>query len=234
MPVFYSPTSQNLRMGQASRGGSVFSNNKTEDFNSDHNLEQEDTTVNELVSHLPLQMLLYFNVVYFPCWGASAVIMLDLKFYYLPGYYQGLLVTGIVLLTLCEITRLYLGYIGNLKETVPELAGFWLISFLFQFPILLFLLTDQDIVILPLERAVHSIYLVFILLELLAGFFALRAMTRKLSLQFHLRQFGEAENRQHHNHHHLQPVGLTPAFGVPCYARTVLPMPTHTNNVHCH
>jgi transmembrane protein 17 len=57
---------------------------------------------------------------------------------------------------------------------VPELAGFWLISFLFQLPILLFFLTDEDIIILPLERAVHSIYLLFILSELLASFFALR------------------------------------------------------------
>ncbi|XP_019908017.1 transmembrane protein 17A isoform X2 [Esox lucius] len=173
MPVFYSPIPMNLRMGLASLGGSVFSNNKTGDFNTDHNKEQDDKTVNELVSHLPLQMLLYFNVIYFPCWWASAVIMLDLKFYSLPVYYQALLVTGIVLLSVCEITRLYLGYIGNLKEKVPELAGFWLVSFLFQFPILLFFLTDEDIIILPLERAVYSIYLLFIILELLAAFFAL-------------------------------------------------------------
>lgn len=35
--------------------------------------------VNELVSHLPLQMLLYFNIFYFPCWWFSAVFMLEVK-----------------------------------------------------------------------------------------------------------------------------------------------------------
>ncbi|XP_014015490.1 transmembrane protein 17A isoform X1 [Salmo salar] len=245
MPVFYSPIPQNLRMGLASVGGSVFTNNRTGDFSSDYNKDQDDKTVNELVSHLPLQMILYFNIFYFPCWWVSAVLMLDLKLYYLPGYYQALLVTGVVLLTICEITRLYLGYIGNLKEKslslcsslsdqVPELAGFWLISFLFQLPILLFFLTDEDIIILPLERAVHSIYLLFILSELLASFFALRAMTRKLTLLFHLRQFVEVENLHHLHHHHLHLAGKSPAFGMPYYGRTVLPMPPHSNNVHSH
>uniref|UniRef100_A0A673YR66 Uncharacterized protein n=1 Tax=Salmo trutta TaxID=8032 RepID=A0A673YR66_SALTR len=50
----------------------------------------------------------------------SAVVMLDQKLYYLLGYFQALLVTGVVLLYICEITRLYLGYIGTIKEKVTE------------------------------------------------------------------------------------------------------------------
>uniref|UniRef100_A0A673YSC7 Uncharacterized protein n=1 Tax=Salmo trutta TaxID=8032 RepID=A0A673YSC7_SALTR len=95
MPVFYSPTPKNLHMGLASVSGSVFTNNRTGDFSSDYNKEQDDKT---LVSHLPLQMLLYFNIFQFP----------------------SLLVTGVVLLYICEITRLYLGYIGTIKEKVTE------------------------------------------------------------------------------------------------------------------
>lgn len=34
---------------------------------------------NELASHLPLQMLLFFNVFYFPCWWFSSAFMLELK-----------------------------------------------------------------------------------------------------------------------------------------------------------
>lgn len=33
----------------------------------------------EQASHLPLQMLLYFNGFYFPCWWFSTVFMLDVK-----------------------------------------------------------------------------------------------------------------------------------------------------------
>lgn len=41
--------------------------------------------VNELVSHLPLQMLLYFNLFYFPCWWFSAVFMLEVKASWVVG-----------------------------------------------------------------------------------------------------------------------------------------------------
>lgn len=34
---------------------------------------------NELASHLPLQMLLFFNMFYFPCWWFSAAFMLEVK-----------------------------------------------------------------------------------------------------------------------------------------------------------
>ncbi|CAN9512940.1 unnamed protein product [Ophioblennius macclurei] len=218
MPVFYSPVPGNLQMSLDYMRGSVFTNNRTAD--SDFKREREEASVvNQLVSHLPLQMLLYFNMFYFPCWWFSAVFMLEVKYPYLPGYYQALLITGMVLLTLIEVIRLYLGYIGNLNEKVPELAAFWLLSFMFQLPVLLFFLTDEGILILPLERAVHSVYLFFLLAQILAAFLALRTMTRKLTLLFHLRQIGSGQ----HFHH----TAMSPVCGLP-YQRSVLPVtPIH-------
>ncbi|XP_030593642.1 transmembrane protein 17A isoform X2 [Archocentrus centrarchus] len=176
MPVFYSPVPENLPLGLLYMGGSVFTNNRTAD--SDFTREQEDASVvNELVSHLPLQMLLYFSMFYFPCWWFSAVFMLEVK--------------------------------------VPELAAFWLLSFMFQLPVLLFFLTDEGIIILPLERAVHSLYLLFLLAQILASFLALRTMTRKLTLLFHLRQFGKVESFRH--------TGMSPMYGL-SYHRSVLPV----------
>jgi len=46
--------------------------------------------------------------------------VLYFQFYYLPGYYRALLITGMILLTLVEVVRLYLGYVGNLKEKVVQ------------------------------------------------------------------------------------------------------------------
>ncbi|XP_072289395.1 transmembrane protein 17A isoform X2 [Eucyclogobius newberryi] len=170
MPVFHSPLPENLHMGLAYMGSSVFTNNRTAD--SDYPREQERTLVNELMSHLPLQMLLYFNMFYFPCWWFSAVFMLNVK--------------------------------------VPELAAFWVLSFTFPVPVLLFFLTDEDTLILPLERATNSMYLLFVLAELTASFLALRTMTRKLLLLFHLRQLGKVES-------------LRPAYGLALpYHRGVL------------
>uniref|UniRef100_A0A8C9S8Z8 Zgc:112294 n=1 Tax=Scleropages formosus TaxID=113540 RepID=A0A8C9S8Z8_SCLFO len=195
MPVHYIPIPKNLHLGLAYASGSVFAN-RTFD-------------ANDILSHLILQMLLYFNVFFFPFWWISAAVMLELKFDILPGYYQGVLVTGMVLITAFEGLRLYLGVVGNLKEKVPELAGFWLLTFLLQLPILLFFLTDNGIIILPLERAMHSLYLVFLLSEILAALQALRVMTRKLTLQFHLRQLREVCPAHRHE---------------PCIQRSVLPM----------
>lgn len=93
---------------------------------------------------------------------------------------------------------------------VPELAAFLLISLAFQLPILLFFLTDEGLIILPLEQAVHALYLAFLLGEVLSSFVALRVMTRKLTLQFHLRQF--------------RPVDTSSMFSFSCGNRSVLPV----------
>ncbi|KAL4636102.1 transmembrane protein 17A-like [Arapaima gigas] len=220
MPVYYTPIPQNLRLGLAYASGSVFTHNRTFDDGDAQGDKRKVGKVNqtEIVSHLPLQMLLYFNVFFFPFWWMSEVVMLELKFGILPGHYQGVLVTGMILITGFEGLRLYLGYVGNLKEKVPELAGFWLLTFLFQLPVLLFFLTDEGIIILPLERAVHSIYLIFLLSELLAALLALRVMSRKLTLQFHVRQFREVQC--------VQPTDTSPPDTYLPYRRSVFPMPS--------
>uniref|UniRef100_A0A3Q2P8V1 Zgc:112294 n=1 Tax=Fundulus heteroclitus TaxID=8078 RepID=A0A3Q2P8V1_FUNHE len=161
----------------------------------------ELSLVNELVSHLPLQMLLYFNLFYFPCWWFSAVFMLEVKVRSFGGVYAKLCTIYIctILVSDCSIfkppsrTRLCL---FPLCHQVPALAAFWLLSLSFQLPVLLFFVTDEGIIILPLERAIHSIFLIFLLAQILASFLALRTMTRKLTLLFHMRQFGKVENNQ--------------------------------------
>lgn len=55
-----------------------------------------------------------------PSWHTDIPALLSFQFYYLPGYYQALLITGVILLTVIEVVRLYLGYIGNLKEKVIQ------------------------------------------------------------------------------------------------------------------
>ncbi|KAH1180133.1 hypothetical protein KIL84_008969 [Mauremys mutica] len=178
----------NVRRGLTTFSGSLFIDNKTGDCGA----AQIYPPGHEVLSSLPLQMLLFFNVFYFPCWGLSEGIMLALKYGLLPCYYQFLLVAAFLILALAEGLRLYLGYIGNLQEKVPELAGFLLLSFLIQLPLLLFLLTDEHIIRLPLETAVHIIYLGFLASEITAAFFALKVMTRQLATQFYLKQFEDA------------------------------------------
>ncbi|XP_029377870.1 transmembrane protein 17B [Echeneis naucrates] len=142
-----------------------------------------------VLSSLPLQMSLYFNMWFFPWWWISEIVMLHLKYAALPDYYKFILVTVLIVMTLIEAIRLYLGYAGNLQEKVPELAGFWLLSILLQFPLVLFQLFNEAILIQPLERGVHIVLTIFILTQAISGFVALRDMVRHTESQFHLRQF---------------------------------------------
>ena len=98
------------------------------------------------------------------------------------------MVTILAATTIIEITRLYLGYLGNLTEKVPELAGFWLLTVLLQLPMQGFLLFNEDLVILPMERAANVLMVTMVLLELVIGFIALRKITRHQAKKFHLHQ----------------------------------------------
>ena len=76
---------------------------------------------------------------------------------------------------------------------MPELAGFWLLTLLLQTPFALFLLFNEATIITPLERAVTVIMTLFILLEDVIGYFAIRAMVDSQVNKFHLQQFANLE-----------------------------------------
>ncbi|XP_054842974.1 transmembrane protein 17 [Eublepharis macularius] len=149
---------------------------------------------NELVSNLPLQMSLYFNLYFFPFWWVSSVVMLQLKYPVLPDYYKFILVTITILTSLIEAIRLYLGYMGNLQEKVPELAGFWLLSLFLQLPLILFLLFNEGLKIQPLERAVHIIFVAFLIFQVVIAFLTLKKMVNQLATRFRLHEFDQLDN----------------------------------------
>ncbi|XP_072491547.1 transmembrane protein 17 [Notamacropus eugenii] len=154
---------------------------------------------NEIVSSLALQMSLYFNIYFFPFWWVCSIIMLHLKYPILPDYYKFILVTVIILITLIEVIRLYLGYMGNLQEKVPELAGFWLLSLLLQLPLILFLLFNEGLTIQPLERALNIVFTIFLAFQIVVAFLALKKMANQLAAHFHLQDFEyfDRERRTH-------------------------------------
>nr|XP_009670253.1 PREDICTED: transmembrane protein 17A-like isoform X1 [Struthio camelus australis] len=114
--------------------------------------------------------------------GCALSFVSLLQYSLLPQYYQLLLVAAFLILSLAEGFRLYLGYTGNLQEKLP---------------LLLFLLMDNNIIRLPLETAVHILYLAFLVSEIPASFFALKAMTKQLATQFYLQQFKDGDRPQH-------------------------------------
>ncbi|XP_066036442.1 transmembrane protein 17 [Chamaea fasciata] len=150
----------------------------------------------EILSSLPLQMSLYFNVYFFPFWWLVTVAILYLKYAALSDYYKFILVTIMILVSLTELIRLYLGYVGNLLEKVPELAGFWLLTLLPQLPVILFLLFNEGLQIHALERAFHIIFAAFLSFQVVAAFFTLRRMVNTLASRFRLTEFHRLEEQR--------------------------------------
>lgn len=88
--------------------------------------------------------------------------------------------------TIIEILRIYLGYIGNLTEKIPEVAGFWMLSILLQLPLQLFLIASRHIYISPIEYTVQGIMIIFLLSQILIGYFALKLAARHQARKFHM------------------------------------------------
>ncbi|XP_057599196.1 transmembrane protein 17 isoform X3 [Hippopotamus amphibius kiboko] len=76
-----------------------------------------------------------------------------------------------------------------LQMKVPELAGFWLLSLLLQLPLILFLLFNEGLTNLPLEKAVHIIFTMFLTFQVVSAFLTLRKMVNQLATRFHLQEF---------------------------------------------
>lgn len=142
---------------------------------------------NYLLSDLGLQLALYLNCYFSPCWFVVCIIMLNLKYSKVNQFYKFVLIVVYIVMACIELTRLYLGYSGNLQEKVPELAGFWLVTFILQLPLTCFLLFNEFAVILPIERAVNIIMLAFLLVEIFQGYKAIKRMTDAQVKKFHLR-----------------------------------------------
>ncbi|KAK3746275.1 hypothetical protein QZH41_016536, partial [Actinostola sp. cb2023] len=85
-------------------------------INADFSSISSIFTGNELVSDLPLQMALYLNVHFSPFWFLTVFVMLAAKYQSLNFYYKFVLIAIYVVMAIVELTRLYLGYMGNLQE----------------------------------------------------------------------------------------------------------------------
>ncbi|XP_067950616.1 transmembrane protein 17B-like [Watersipora subatra] len=150
---------------------------------------------NEYLTSLPLQIALYFNAFYFPVWVISSCITYQAKYSCLDELYRVVVIALVVMMSFVELIRLYLGYLGNLTEKVPELAGSWLLTILLQLPSCLFLLLNYRATrSLPLEIAMNVVLVTFVFCEIIIGAVALNSMVNYQASQFHIQQFVKAED----------------------------------------
>ena len=112
-----------------------------------------------------------------------------------------LIMFAFIMMILFEVVRLYLAYVGNLGERVPELTGFWLLTLMVEVPLSTFLLAIvwipigssskslQIVYLLPLQFALQLIHTLFVYFEIAFGLFALRVLARYQISRFHYKQF---------------------------------------------
>jgi len=163
-----------------------------------------------LASNLPLQVILYFNAYYSGFWMLICIVTFIGKYGKLDSVYKFVLIVIYIIMGIIEAGRLYLGYTGNLQEKVPELAGFWLVTFILQLPLSCLLLFNETALIMPMERAANMILVSFILLEVVQGYRAVKGLTEHQVKKFHLKQFDDLIEMEDVLHQNVQDVTFRP------------------------
>ncbi|KAL4002252.1 putative membrane family protein [Acanthocheilonema viteae] len=146
----------------------------------------------EVLSSLPLQIALHYNVCLAPFWATGLIIGLISKMHYLSMTHVAILSTLLFITIIVEFVRLFLGYYGNLGEKISALSGFWITSVILQVPIATFSVLNSNIP-LPLERILCLYHGIFLLIEIIAGFLVIRKISRYQMAKFKERMLEEEE-----------------------------------------
>ena len=139
----------------------------------------------ELVASLPLQMCLYFNILFLPCWSAVLGVVFHVKLDRMDFLNRYIYLTVVVGALLMEAARLYVGYMGSVREDVADLAGFWLITLLLACPLHGLLLLNGGALRLAPELAVLAPQAALLAAELVLGYAAARRLAQHQVSKFH-------------------------------------------------
>ncbi|WZN62026.1 putative membrane protein [Chloropicon roscoffensis] len=159
-----------------------------------------NSTNTSVSSSLLLQQLLFYNYYLSPAWFFSVVFIIVYR------YGSGLSVSDpdeirtavLFLWLLAEPVRLWTGYSGNLKENVPILLVFWLLTFFVSTPVS-FYFSFAQMDIKPYDKGINITVLVMLLLELGTGVYAAAKIMRSQSRKYYLEEYTSAVEKIHTN-----------------------------------
>ncbi|EFO28150.2 hypothetical protein LOAG_00330 [Loa loa] len=137
----------------------------------------------EVLSSLPLQIALHYNVCLAPFWTIGLIVGLISKMHYLSVTHLVVLLTLLFITVIVEFVRLFLGYYGNLGEKISALSGFWVTSIVLQVPIAAFSFLNINIPT-PLEQILSFYHGLFLLIEIIAGFLVIRKISHYQMAKF--------------------------------------------------
>ncbi|KND01388.1 uncharacterized protein SPPG_03199 [Spizellomyces punctatus DAOM BR117] len=143
-------------------------------------------------SNLPLQVLLYFNLWMFPFWAIGMVITVHwkMKSFMLRSFHRFMIGFLLAVFIPVEIARLWLGYSGNLRERVPELAGCFLFTLFPQVLVAAYYTALQPFTgsgfATPFEMGLNIVYLLFLIPEAVFAYRAAQNIVQSQSARFFL------------------------------------------------
>jgi hypothetical protein len=82
-----------------------------------------------------------------------------------------------------EVTRYFYGFNGNLREKVPDLLTYLLVTLFPQVPLMLYLSFIQEL-LFPIDILMGCIMLLGLILQLLFGYSTLRVLIANQTAQF--------------------------------------------------
>jgi len=156
----------------------------------------------QVAASTTLQMTLYFNIPFAVIWGAINFFMFSWK----ASIWDPPLVVAVVspmvsaVWAFVEPIRVLLGYVGNLRERVAWLGGFWVLSIFPQIVVFLYFMVGQWAIgwfTLPIEVATSAIYLLLVLSQLLLSYSTIKRLIAKAMADFHLQPV-EADEAAYH------------------------------------
>ncbi|KHJ47196.1 hypothetical protein D918_02762 [Trichuris suis] len=105
----------------------------------------------ELASSLPLQMAIYFNAYFAPCWLIAHIYTLVQKYELLDVTHRSIVLALHLLMVVVEMVRLYVGFLGNITENVVRLCSLSLMT--------------GGLISLPLDIGIDVVQVAFLLFE---------------------------------------------------------------------
>ena len=136
----------------------------------------------------------FFSLTYLL--GNCAVITEKLlHFRFTSNLQEVLLLPCFVIWVAGEMARFYFAYIGNLKERVPQMSAFLLMTIFPQLPCVIFLGFYQEL-LFPFDLSTGVVMLTMLIVELLVGYMTLHTLIQRQTAQFYrLCQEEEEDNR---------------------------------------
>jgi transmembrane protein 17 len=141
----------------------------------------------EITASLGFAVLLYanipFSIIYALANGAM-VLEKTWAFRFSSTLQRVVLIPAFLIWAGNELTRFWFAYEGNLKERVPQMSAFLLITSFPQIPVAIYLSFFQEF-LFPFDKSAGVLMIVVLVLEMIMGYRALLSLIRRQTAQFY-------------------------------------------------